>query len=265
MVCEFINPRYSPVKNRRFAGVGSSSNSPESIIDLAIRFGKMACDLGIGTSSGDAVRMDRAFFAGARQSKNFNRVASSIYLAWNGVGLFDKSYHNPSQYYYDAQRFSAHYTQAQALAKEARGSFERLGKGGIALHTRNAFQIMGDNLVTYVDFVVFWAKPTGDGKRVAGGTNTAFQIATKLNIPTFNLYYSDVREAVEKLLEEHEATYGRADTRHDKPWIDPRQWGDVPEEKRIGDPGAGRTHEPQRSGDDQAYQKLKGLLYPQEG
>lgn len=244
--------------NKYACTVGSSSKSPEEIIDLAIRFGKMMVDLGIGVSSGDAVRMDRAFYAGARQSRRFYEVPSRIYLAWNGVGLFDKSYHDPSKYMYDAQR-SPNWDIAQSHAKEARGSFDKLGKGGIALHTRNTFQVLGESLVEPAILTMLYAVPTKWG--VAGGTNTAFKISLKAKIPTFNLFYDDVKEAVIRLLEEHEVTHGKPDLRIDKSWIDPRQWGDVSQEKRIVDPVHSGTPQTQRSGDVDVYQTLKGLIY----
>ena len=60
------------------------------------------------------------------------------------------------------------------------------------LHTRNVFQVLGDDLKTPSKFVVCWTK---DGKD-SGGTGTAIRIAHKNNISVFNYFYGDITKNV---------------------------------------------------------------------
>lgn len=56
-----------------------------------------------------------------------------------------------------------------------KGWFE-ISPGARDLHTRNVFQVLGDDLKTPSEFVLYWAESNGRNA-VKGGTNTAFQVA----------------------------------------------------------------------------------------
>ena len=183
-----------------FAGVGSRETPPD-VLALLVRLGRTLTDLGWTLSSGDAVGADRAFYEGALQSPRFSEVGCRIYLAWNGVG---GRYHDPDNGFYDATQFTETYPQAEALALAARGSFEGLGRGGRALHTRNVFQIYGHTLKEPVSCVLFWAVPQGRSGKVKGGTSTAVTLAQQAGIKTINLYTDQSQRSALDFLAKYE-------------------------------------------------------------
>ena len=175
-----------------YAGVGSRE-TPEDILELMSELGKALCEDGWILSSGDAIGADRAFYEGARRASNFSEAMVRIYLSrngfWNG---HEAVYVGSKPGLLDATTFTDTYEQAKQMALEARGSFERLSPGGIALHTRNVFQIHGHTLQDKVKALVYWGIPKGKGEKVHGGTNTALQLAIKSGIEKrINLYYEE--------------------------------------------------------------------------
>ena len=81
------------------------------------------------------------------------------------------------------------------IAKTYHKAWNRLSLFVTKLHARNAFQILGYDLVTPVNYVICW---TPDGcinhesrTIVTGGTGTAISIASASNIPIFNLARKD--------------------------------------------------------------------------
>ena len=63
-------------------------------------------------------------------------------------------------------------------------AWEKCSRGARGLHTRNIYQILGQDLNTPVKCVVCWTK---DGKS-SGGTGQALRLAEYLEIPVFNLH-----------------------------------------------------------------------------
>lgn len=180
-----------------YAGVGSRE-TPEDIMELMRRISFALYGQGYALSSGDAEGADKAFWEGACKSPYYYHLGARIYLAWNGV--FGR-YHNPKEFFFDASKFPTWET-ANSMAEECRGSWEGLKRGGIAMHTRNVFQIMGANLTDPVKSIIYWAKPVGKTEKVKGGTNTALQLAIKCGIPTrINLYTDEGMERATKFLD----------------------------------------------------------------
>ena len=100
--------------------------------------------------------------------------SSTIYLPWRG---FNGS---SSPAYLD------HFTidvleRARSIAEEFHPAWNKCNRGVRALHTRNVFQILGDDLATPSELVICWSP----GK---GGTEQALRIARAYNIPIYNLY-----------------------------------------------------------------------------
>lgn len=76
-------------------------------------------------------------------------------------------------------------------------SFERLKRGGQALMTRNACQVLGETCTEVSHFLVCWAKPSNDrGMWVEGGTNLAVALAKRNHVPVLNLYHPWVEQAI---------------------------------------------------------------------
>lgn len=81
--------------------------------------------------------------------------------------------------YYDPEMLK----QASEIASKFHPVWGRLDEYSKKLHTRNTFQILGEELKTPSSFVICW---TEDGKP-KGGTAQAIRVATHYNIPIFNL------------------------------------------------------------------------------
>lgn len=147
-----------------YTGIGSRQ-TPESILEQMTKFARRLSFYGYTLRSGGAEGADTAFEVGA--------VRSEIYLPWKGFNKNDSDLYEVSD---EAIEMAMHYHPAP----------ERLKDSHRRLHGRNAYQILGKDLNTPSEFVIFWA-PEKNGK-VEGGTATAVSIARERNIPTFNLY-----------------------------------------------------------------------------
>lgn len=186
------------------AGVGSRT-VPEWALELMIRLGRTYTDLGYQMSSGDAWDSDRAFLYGAAQSRRYQEIGARVFLAKDGAnGRWIKD--NP--FYYDGSTVDVTtLATATSMAAIARGGFYGLNPHGVALHTRNVFQIHGLSLDELVCAIYFYAEPDGRTK-VAGGTNTALQLCKTANVPIIkNLYYQEVVDEITEWLNTHELDY----------------------------------------------------------
>jgi len=180
---------------KRAACVGSRA-LPEEAANVMLILGSRLATLGWEIHSGDAEGSDRKWHEGFMQSPLYTPSRAFIYLAWNGVG---NRYHDPENGFYDATQFE-NYGDARALALEARGSFEGLGRGGIALHSRNPYQVLTETLNDPVDTILFYAQPVGKAGKVKGGTNTAVALALKHNVTAINLYTEEGLRRVESFM-----------------------------------------------------------------
>ena len=62
-----------------------------------------------------------------------------------------------------------------------------------AMHTRNIFQVLGEDLNTPADLIVYYAKFDDDGVEIKGGTRTAVVLGKQRGINEFNLILPDER------------------------------------------------------------------------
>lgn len=178
-----------------------SRRAPQDVLDLMSLTAEVLCDSGVAITSGDADGCDIASFEGALRSSSFPLVGARIFLPWNGVSYPSgrpKRYAD-DQVFFDASKFE-NYEYATTLALEARGSFEGLKRGGIALQCRNPYQILLDDLKTPVASCIFWAETIGKKGNVKGGTNTAVQVARKFEVPLINLYTEEGMEKIHTFL-----------------------------------------------------------------
>lgn len=188
-----------------YSGVGSRE-TPEDVIVLMENLGEYLCDQGYRGRSGMAPGADMAFYRGAQRSARFAEVGFDNFLpnAWMfNRPEFGNIVPDPSANIFDATRFVDTYDQAQEIAFAARGNFEGLKRGGIELHTRNTFQVLGPTLDVPSRAVICWAIPVGKQGKFRGGTNTAIQIAKRFEVEVINLYFEADRRRMETALEEH--------------------------------------------------------------
>lgn len=178
-------------------GVGSRG-TPANILDVMFQAGRALCDVGYLMMSGEADGADFTFHEGARSSPRYPEVGFAAFIPWNGMRVDHSGgrvFEDWTRGIYDASKFH-NYPQAEALALQARGSFEGLGRGGIGLHSRNPYQVLSPSLCNPVARLICWAEPVGKAGKVKGGTNTAVQVALQHNVPVVNLYYDEKVEQV---------------------------------------------------------------------
>lgn len=163
--------------------------------------GEFLCTLGYCGRSGMAGGADQAFYRGALRSPRIQEVGFENYLpnSWM-MGRPD-----PDNLIFDATTLP-HYAKAQELALQARGSFEGLKSGGIALHTRNAYQVLGQSLHRPSKMLICYALPVGKSGTVKGGTNTAVKIALSRKIPVINLATEEGLMRIQRFVETHRHT-----------------------------------------------------------
>ncbi len=202
MTVSFVEARWGAA----YTGIGSRE-TPDEVCQLFRDVGYHQCARGLVLRSGGADGADEAFYQGAIAYPDFCSSAAEIFIPWNG---FKRNQHlplyeDPKRGIYDASRFE-NYEEAKALAFRARGSFEGLGQGGIRLHTRNAYQVLGRTLNKPSRTVVCWAQPVGRKGAVKGGTNTAVQIALERGIRIINAYKDEDRRFLEDWVKKQRET-----------------------------------------------------------
>ena len=158
------------------------------------------CDLGWHGLSGYAPGSDEIYYEGAKQSKRFKEVGFTNILPWDG---FEKGHHDPANNFWDLKR-TGYMRRAYWLGIGARGTDAGLGKGGIAMHSRNAMQVLEIDLTCPVRLVSCYAKPRGKEGRVQGGTDTAVGLALHFGIDVCNLATDEGLERALNFLERYE-------------------------------------------------------------
>lgn len=174
-----------------YTGVGSRE-TPENILVLMHDMGyKLAAD-GYTLRSGGADGADTAFQQGCAIAGG----SREIYLPWNG---FSDMWEDHEKGLY-APRKDELFAKAEVIASEIHPAWDKLTRGPRALHARNIYQVLGQDLNTPSSFLLCYSKPTKDS--VSGGTRTAWEVAKKFGVPCFNLYHEEVVRRVEFYLED---------------------------------------------------------------
>lgn len=173
-----------------WCGVGSREVPVEGALIL-VWVGRALALLGGVLCTGDASGADDYFHQGYLLGKSDSMPPAQIYFTQlkNPRGLTHDIYKGHHQ----AEMYDT-YQEAQAMAFRARGTFNGLFPAGVALHTRNAFQVLSETLDNPRWVTVFWAKPIGKKSQVKGGTNTVVQLSIMNGIKRINLYNMDERE-----------------------------------------------------------------------
>lgn len=176
-------------------GIGSRE-TPKEMTQLLSVLAAVMFSQGYVWRSGGAAGADEAFEQGVVTHPHYHPhlpPPMEIYLPWNGFAAGgqaatgrSKKWHSPQHGYFDTKRFPL-YEQAEQIALRIHPSPDalRAKQGVMALHTRNVFQILGQELNAPSKRVYLWAKPAKDGL-VMGGTRTAVALATEYKIPCVN-------------------------------------------------------------------------------
>lgn len=154
-------------QRKKYAGIGSRKTPPKAI-RLMVLAGEIFAKEGLILRSGGADGADSAFEEGCDEAKG----SKEIFLPWKGFNNKSSLLFQPSQ-------------EAQEIASKIHPNWNACSNAARLLHSRNAHQILGENLKAPCAFVLFWA-PENNGE-VRGGTATAVNLARKHDIPCFNL------------------------------------------------------------------------------
>lgn len=148
-----------------YTGIGSR-NSPTNILKRFKQIADQLGEWGYTLRSGGANGADSAFEDGC------GNYPKEIYLPWmsfngNGSKLYKLS------------------KEAYDMAEKYHPSWDRLTPGAQKLHTRNCYQVLGQDLRTPSKFIVCWTS-------ARGGTTQALRIAEDYGIPVFNFCLQDI-------------------------------------------------------------------------
>lgn len=168
------------VTNRFYTGIGSRK-APLPILKRAQALGKELAIKGFTGRSGKAEGMDEAFM------KGFGEAGSGRFVNYLPYPSFRESLALPAGCDDISCYSNDVWKEAVLIARGiyGKGWFE-ITPGARDLHTRNVFQVLGDDLKTPSEFVLYWAEPEGRNA-VKGGTNTAFQVARQFSIGCYNV------------------------------------------------------------------------------
>jgi len=148
--------------NKTYAGIGSRE-TPYKVIETMQATSKFLSKYGYSLYSGGAEGADEAFEKGATNK--------TIWLPWDG---FNGKFENGLDYVVPEE--------AKEFVSKYHPNPKRLSEKAFMLMSRNAYQVLGPDLKSPVEFVLCWTK---NGK-ASGGTGQAMRIAKDYNIPIYN-------------------------------------------------------------------------------
>jgi hypothetical protein len=172
-----------------YTGIGSRE-TPAVILDLMQEVAYGLALAGYTLRSGGAKGADTAF---ERGSDRYRMSQKEIYIPWKGfngeTGGIKPLILNELGYQF----------QAEQLASTIHPNWNACSQGAKLLHTRNVYQVLGQDIDYPSKFLLCYAQPTPNG--VKGGTNTAVQIAYRYDVPVFNLYFDEVVKRFESYVD----------------------------------------------------------------
>lgn len=169
-----LDPLTRPLAEHAYTGVGSRQ-TPRDVLALMEQIAlKLASDSPFVLRSGGADGADAAFARGAGDR-------AEIYLPWRSFA--------PGQHEHAHIMVTGDDPDARTIAAATHPAWERVTRGGRALHTRNVHQVLGRDLDQPSDFMLCWT-PTG---LATGGTGTAIKLALANRVIVYNLHNDSVR------------------------------------------------------------------------
>lgn len=157
-----------------YTGIGSRI-TPEDVLNLMTSIGTELAKKDSVLRSGHADGADLAFEIGVKKISG----RCEIYTPWRNFNYNEEL----DKYGIINAKCLRNYREAMSLAGTMHPVWDRLSQGARTLHARNMYQILGLTLNDPSDCVICWTK---DGK-ASGGTGQALRLASKYNVPIFNL------------------------------------------------------------------------------
>lgn len=179
-----------------------SRETPKDIMHLMTRFATKACAFDYVGRSGGADGSDSCLEVGVNAYLSLEELPDSyggrymeVYLPWKDFNNRDSSVSG----YYTLPWLDNKF-KAEQIASEIHPAWDRCSQGAKKLHTRNVYQLLGQDLNTPSRFVLCWAKPKSTDRKtehVQGGTATAVKLGIDNGVEIINLYWEDQRKRVE--------------------------------------------------------------------
>jgi hypothetical protein len=172
-----------------YTGIGSRK-TPENVLKLMQKIGYRLGTLGIRLRSGGAEGADSAFEVGARRVfKEKHGPEPLIYIPCPGFrGKSGITFVQNSHIQKEATR----------IIQDLHPAWDRCSDFAKKAHSRNAFQVLGSDLRTPSQFLVFYAEVSRG--QIQGGTRTAVALAQNFHIPCFNLFYNSAKPKLKAFL-----------------------------------------------------------------
>lgn len=181
-----------------YAGIGSR-NTPKHIMEEMAKIATKLEKKGYTLRSGGAGGADLAFESGVEKLKE-------IYLPWRGFNNSNSNFYNISKEALDTvEKYHPNETYMKRSVKN--------------LMARNAYQVLGEDLNTPVDFVICWtpdgAESDKERNQKTGGTGQAISIADDNNIRVYNIENESSYEELIKMID----TLGEKEKTFDKSFL----------------------------------------------
>ena len=160
-----------------YTGVGAR-NTPLAVCVQMFQGAQYLARHGWILRSGAADGADSSFDSGALEEHG----EMEIYLPWTRF--------NGYQLRYGIETASLPmWPMGLTIAASIHTAWDKCSSAVQRLHGRNIFQVLGLDLETPRQVVVYWAEENNKGE-VKGGTRTAVMCARRYGIPTFNLAHN---------------------------------------------------------------------------
>lgn len=188
-----------------YTGVGSRE-TPDEMMEVIRQLAYKLARKGFRLRSGAAEGADKAFEAGWWKARMdvikecphaSHAMSAEIYIAWSGFNGHTATSHAGNVYIPSG----AIANEAEAIVSKIHPAWHACSQGARKLHSRNVFQVLGQDLKTPSTMLICWAK-TDKAGNVKGGTATAWNLAKQNNIPCFNLNNPVDFARIHKYLEE---------------------------------------------------------------
>lgn len=174
-----------------YTGIGSR-NAPSDVLSMFRLIGQELSTKNVILRSGHAEGSDLAFEIGCDKGNKRNK---EIWLPWANFNGSDS-------------KFIVSSPEAFAMARDCHPAWDVCSSGAKKLHARNMHQILGEDLRTPSSFVICYTR----GGKLLGGTAQAIRLASKHNIPVFNLgVYEDCLTTGANKLSEFLGRFGLRD------------------------------------------------------
>ena len=164
-----------------YTGIGSRE-TPKQILKYMENVASKLVGLGYILRSGGADGADSAFEKGCDKANG----RKEIYIPWHRFNNRIEDIENGV--------IIPNLPKGAKLAATVHYAFDNLPLSFKKLHSRNPFQLLGQNLKVKSEFVICWTR----NRKEVGGTATNIKLAIQYKVPVYNLAISSDKLKFEK-------------------------------------------------------------------